>query len=987
MKKKGFTLIELLAVIVILAIIMVLAVPKVLDVIEKAEMQAYKESVELMVHTAKMQYELDDIKGEARSLPIEYIYGENGKDTVQINENEVGLLKFKGDKPSSGSLTLLENKNVIVEKLVSKNKKWCAIKNENEKGVKVGRSTDEGFKCVIEEEKPITDKKPCELEEDEDKVTLYIDSVSDLYKLSRDVNNGTSYEGKVIKLRNDLDMSDNKNTCGEESFKPIGTAENPFKGKFDGGAKTISNLTINLPNDDNVGLFGHMSAGEIVGLNLENINVTGKDNVGGLVGVLGASPYAWSTAREIIIRNSNITGNNYVGGLVGSTDSYVETTSIIAKANVTGQDYVGIIYGSTVNNNTSRIVEGGKLTAGSNFGIITGGEPIGGYYSNKVTINEVHQGDGFNYETDLNDINFYEAAGLDTWIGGDNNSTGYYFDYDDKGEIILKSVEKNPMDINLKGQGTKEEPYLIENEKDWKTATLQLNKVYKIKNDLNFSNNKFYMLGSYYNQLTGTLDGGAKTINNVTIHASKVDNIGIVGYMITGELVGLNIENINVTGKDNVGGLAGVLGRASPYAWSTAREIVIRNSNIIGNNCVGGLVGSTDSYVETPNIIIEANVTGQDYVGIIYGLTYSYNTSRIVEGGKLTAGSNFGIITGGEPIGGYYSNKVTINEVHQGDGFNYETDLNDINFYEAAGLDTWIGGDNNSTGYYFDYDDKGEIILKSVEKNPMDINLKGQGTKEEPYLIENEKDWKTATLQLNKVYKIKNDLNFSNNKFYMLGSYYNQLTGTLDGGAKTINNVTIHASKVDNIGIVGYMITGELVGLNIENINVTGKDNVGGLAGVLGRASPYAWSTAREIVIRNSNIIGNNCVGGLVGSTDSYVETPNIIIEANVTGQDYVGIIYGLTYSYNTSRIVEGGKLTAGSNFGIITGGEPIGGYYSNKVVINGTSQTDGFSSDNIGNLEFYTDKVETKNNGDVNNTGYYFDYVDSKKGIYVVEK
>ena len=112
MKKKGFTLIELLAVIIILAIILVIAVPKILEVIENAEKQSYKESVELMVHTAKLQYQTQEIQGNAPEIPeggIIYKYGENANDTIQINIDEVGLLNFKGDKPSGGTITLKIN--------------------------------------------------------------------------------------------------------------------------------------------------------------------------------------------------------------------------------------------------------------------------------------------------------------------------------------------------------------------------------------------------------------------------------------------------------------------------------------------------------------------------------------------------------------------------------------------------------------------------------------------------------------------------------------------------------------------------------------------------------------------------------------------------------------------------------------------------------------------------------------------------------------
>ena len=122
--KKGFTLIELLAVIVILAIIMVIAVPQILNVIEGSEKQAYKESVELMARTAKLQYESKEITNSAGTLPITYTYSNN----EQTSPTE--KLDFKGDKPKSGTITLDVDKDVIIENLVSKNGKWCANKTK-----------------------------------------------------------------------------------------------------------------------------------------------------------------------------------------------------------------------------------------------------------------------------------------------------------------------------------------------------------------------------------------------------------------------------------------------------------------------------------------------------------------------------------------------------------------------------------------------------------------------------------------------------------------------------------------------------------------------------------------------------------------------------------------------------------------------------------------------------------------------------------------
>ena len=105
-KKKGFTLIELLAVIVVLSVLLVITVPKILEVIEKADRQAYKESVELMAHTAQIQYQTGEVTGSAPEIPdngILYTF-ENGEYTSSDK------LNFKGDKPYSGTITLTKDK-------------------------------------------------------------------------------------------------------------------------------------------------------------------------------------------------------------------------------------------------------------------------------------------------------------------------------------------------------------------------------------------------------------------------------------------------------------------------------------------------------------------------------------------------------------------------------------------------------------------------------------------------------------------------------------------------------------------------------------------------------------------------------------------------------------------------------------------------------------------------------------------------------------
>lgn len=122
-------------------------------------------------------------------------------------------------------------------------------------------------------------------------------------------------------LANDIDCSDTQNWNNGEGFKPIGNESriesgsefiieaNPFSGSFDGKGYAISNLYINRPTEDGVGLFGY-STGNISNVNLTGINVSGRNAVGGLIGHQGGSVHYSSSA-------GNVNGFDTVGGLVG----------------------------------------------------------------------------------------------------------------------------------------------------------------------------------------------------------------------------------------------------------------------------------------------------------------------------------------------------------------------------------------------------------------------------------------------------------------------------------------------------------------------------------------------------------------------------------------------------------------------------------------------------------------------------------------------
>jgi len=134
-----------------------------------------------------------------------------------------------------------------------------------------------------------------------------ISSEAELAYLAQSVNNGNSYEGQYIKLdERDLQFMEYTN------WVPIGTKDNPFSGNFSGGGHVISNLHINNKTADNQGLFGVVDGGRITSLTLEDPQVSGNRNVGGICG----AAYNNAIIEDCGIRTGIVEGIEKVGSIV-----------------------------------------------------------------------------------------------------------------------------------------------------------------------------------------------------------------------------------------------------------------------------------------------------------------------------------------------------------------------------------------------------------------------------------------------------------------------------------------------------------------------------------------------------------------------------------------------------------------------------------------------------------------------------------------------
>ena len=101
-------------------------------------------------------------------------------------------------------------------------------------------------------------------------------------------------------------------------FEGVGSDDVPFRGSFDSGGYSIRGLTIDRGDMNGVGLFGALgSEGVVRDLGLEEGDIRGRSDVGGLVGyALGRVVSSYSMA--------SVAGSDRVGGLVGYSGGGVQ---------------------------------------------------------------------------------------------------------------------------------------------------------------------------------------------------------------------------------------------------------------------------------------------------------------------------------------------------------------------------------------------------------------------------------------------------------------------------------------------------------------------------------------------------------------------------------------------------------------------------------------------------------------------------------------
>ena len=144
-----------------------------------------------------------------------------------------------------------------------------------------------------------------------------------------------------FRLAADLDASSTVIWDGGQGWSPVGPASGAgsFRGMFDGNGHTISNLTVNRPLTDYVGLFGYLNTTAINDLKLENIHLHANNYAALLAG------YGLNTLLERISTDGALLAHgSYVGGVLGwGNQAFLHRVS--SEVHAIGANHVGGLAG------------------------------------------------------------------------------------------------------------------------------------------------------------------------------------------------------------------------------------------------------------------------------------------------------------------------------------------------------------------------------------------------------------------------------------------------------------------------------------------------------------------------------------------------------------------------------------------------------------------------------------------------------------------
>jgi len=476
---------------------------------------------------------------------------------------------------------------------------------------------------------------------------------------------------KWYKLVEDISLA----SYSGASYNRIGVSElfendGPFQGVFDGNFHSISDFSTYATSssaNNYIGLFGYVYGGTIKNLKINDPNiytngyaqsyagplaglveytnvfgcrvdggsVDGEEYVGGLIGYVRSRSFIADCGTS-----ASVSGSSYIGGFTGCGSSYGDFPKIkdcYAQGEVTGDDYVGGFVGDSSDTEIMNCYSTGLVTGTTHTGGFSGynenvylvEDNVIGCYWDTTTSNQPTSAAGDGQVTaDMEDPNTYLTGGWD-FVGETANGPSEDWSMPDGGgyPILWHELAAAPdLPTFAGGAGSAGDPYLIGN-------AAQLNQIghnpqlmdkhFKLGGDLDLSGEKYYMIANRPYTFSGTFDGAAHTISNMSIETDfeyELSYAGFIGCLQGNEasISNLILSEPNVVSVTGVG--VGSLAGANVYG--SINDCHVKNVHVIGRMEVGGLVGVNYNYAKISGCSVTGDISSNplDYGSAIGGL-------------------------------------------------------------------------------------------------------------------------------------------------------------------------------------------------------------------------------------------------------------------------------------------------------------------------------------------------------------------------------
>ena len=696
-------------------------------------------------------------------------------------------------------------------------------------------------------------------------------------------------------FRNSIDL--NSTADKNVTFNSVGDSDNAFTGNLDGLGNEVYGLHINEPGED-TGLFAKTDGATIRNFNLISGSITSNaENVGAVVGNATNN-----TVIENVKNTINVTGANNVGGIIG-TGTKVTLNGVVNAGAIKGNSNVGGLAGSLTAGST---LKGESYNLGDIKGLDDETNPSAIKYSSNIgglvgsaSHSTIGNKTGFQMYNHLDVEGGYNVGGIvgnledsstvqNVSNDGNVNATGYitgYYNYHTNNKSIVSTANMNnsklaSKDVNVANIGG------IVGKSDSSTDKNTIDNVLnngdisaKLDTTTN-SNMPYYTAGNVGGVVGSAVNTDISNATNKENDVRGAHNVGgIVGYFEDGTITKAvnNGGDIMATGArngeklveefvryhsgaggdesfivGNIGGIVGYMYGNNTYINTSANRGTVHTEDIVDENKVldtskaanvGGIVGKIDrsTTISMDNIKKDIQKPTNEQKNK-YAISNSYNTGNVR--GYTGVGGVAGMMYNGEIVGSY-----NIGEIR------------------STRKDTTSVSPLNMGG----------IVGDSTEETSAIISL----------------------------YDVYNKGQIGDEEFVYKGRHVGGIAGRLSGDVeKSYNDGDIYNGATVTGGIAGWWVKGDITNSfntgNITNYSTTHSasgSNVGGIAGGMGIYKDKTDDTF--LTLENVYNLGTiRSINGGGGTWDAIGGMIGVLGGSNSYGDVYIHNVYTLGNLY-----------------------------------------------------------------------------------------